>query len=216
MSFGANPANAEDAASAWRDLRDSGDIQFAPIELPEPPKPPEWLEKLAEWLKDVFGPLGEMLGMSWGGFSKVLIALAIVLVLWLLWVLLRPWIERLMDRSGAVDAEPDWAPDRDAAVALLEEADRLAAAGDYEEAVHLLLRRSVRHIEDARPDWLLPASTAREIARFPMLPERAREAFAVIAVRVERSLFALRGLDEADWQAARSAYADFALAELAA
>ena len=66
----------------------------------------------------------------------------------------------------------------------------------------------------ARPDWLLPASTAREIAMFPKLPERARTAFAVMAERVERSLFALRRLDEADWSAARGAYAQFALAEL--
>jgi hypothetical protein len=105
----------------------------------------------------------------------------------------------------------EWAPDRDAAAALLEEADRLAAAGRYGEAVHLLLRRSVDHIAEARPDWLLPASTAREIAQFPMLSEAARRAFRVIAVRVERSLFALRDLDADDWRAARAAYADFAL-----
>jgi hypothetical protein len=40
---------------------------------------------------------------------------------------------------------------------------------------------------------------------------RAREAFAIIAARVERSLFALRELDLGDWQASRAAYADFAL-----
>jgi hypothetical protein len=39
--------------------------------------------------------------------------------------------------------------------------------------VHLLLQRSVHHIAEARPDWLLPASTAREIAGFPG-PARAR------------------------------------------
>jgi hypothetical protein len=35
-----------------------------------------------------------------------------------------------------------------------------------------------------------------------------------IAERVERSLFALRRLGEADWSAARGAYAQFALADL--
>jgi len=38
----------------------------------------------------------------------------------------------------------------------------------------------------------------------------------VIAERVERSLFALRRLGADDWQAARAAYADFALAAPAA
>ena len=39
-------------------------------------------------------------------------------------------------------------------------------------------------------------------------------AFRIIAERVERSLFALRALDRTDWEAARAAYADFALARL--
>ncbi len=47
-----------------------------------------------------------------------------------------------------------------------------------------------------------------------MLPERARAAFAAIAARVERSLFALRDLDAADWREARAAYSDFALQRL--
>jgi hypothetical protein len=110
-----------------------------------------------------------------------------------------------------VEEEPEWIPDRDAAVALLEDADRLAADGRFGEAAHLLLQRSVHHIAEARPDWLQPASTAREIAVLPMLPERARQAFGAISTRVERSLFALRELDAADWQAARAAYAEFAL-----
>jgi hypothetical protein len=114
------------------------------------------------------------------------------------------------------EEEPEWAPDRGQAQALLDEADRLAAEGRYGEAAHLLLQRSVRHIAEARPDWLEPASTAREIAVLPMLPERARQAFTAIATRVERNLFALRDLDLADWQAARAAYADFALQRLQA
>ena len=65
-----------------------------------------------------------------------------------------------------------------------------------------------------RPDWVEPSSTARELAALPALPDGARTAFRIIAERVERSLFALRALDRADWEAARAAYADFALARL--
>ncbi len=65
----------------------------------------------------------------------------------------------------------------------------------------------------ARPDLVEPSSTARELSAEPRLPEAARSAFAVIAGRVERSLFALVSLGQEDWQAARQAYADFALAQ---
>jgi hypothetical protein len=95
-------------------------------------------------------------------------------------------------------------------LALLDDADRLAAEGRYDEATHLLLQRSVGLIAAARPDLLEPSATAREIARLPALPETARRAFSVMADRVERSLFALRRLTPDDWHAARAAYAEFA------
>ena len=55
---------------------------------------------------------------------------------------------------------------------------------------------------------------AREIAAISALPDKARAAFGLIAARVERSLFALRRLEAGDWQAARAAYAEFALERL--
>jgi hypothetical protein len=147
--------------------------------------------------------------------EKVLIALAILLALILLWKLV---LEPLLGykRKPKLEDEVEWAPSQAKAAALLEDADRLAAEGRYGEAAHLLLQRSVSHIAEARPDWLHPASTAREIASLQTLPERARSAFGVIAARVERSLFALRELDVTDWHEARTAYADFALQEIRA
>lgn len=204
---------ASDAARDWQAIRDAGEIQFAPLPPIEPPKPPDWLKWLGEVLRKLFEPIGEALGMSWPVLEKLLIAIAILAALLIAWRLLSPLLA--MRRAPRL-VEPEWAPDRAAALGLLEDADRLAAQGRFGEAVHLLLRRSVHHIAEARPDWLHPASTAREIAVLPMLPERARRAFAAIAARVERSLFALRDLDAADWQAARDAYADFALQRFAA
>lgn len=207
-------ATAEaEAARDWQSLRADADIQYAPLPDVPPPEVPGWLKMLGEWLRALFEPIGNALGLSWPVIEKVLIVLAVLCALLILWRLLGPLIARW--RRTAPAAQPEWAPDRAAAVALLDDADRLAGEGRFGEAVHLLLQRSVGHIAEARPDWLLPASTAREIAAFPMLPDRARQAFAVIAGRVERSLFALRDLDLGDWQAARAAYADFALAELA-
>ena len=208
---------AQDAARDWQALRGDGDIQYAPLPPIKPPKPPEWPEWLAnfaKWLAEmldtVFGPLGKLLGLSWPVMKVAGIALAILVVLAILWFwVLRPLLGARLARRG--EDEPEWSPGREAAIALLEDADRLAAEGRYGEAVHLLLQRSVHHIAETQPGWLHPASTAREIAVLPLLPDRARQAFAAIATRVERSLFALRELDAADWQAARAAYADFAL-----
>jgi hypothetical protein len=136
---------------------------------------------------------------------------AAALVLWRIAVVLRA---RAATRRGAGAGPADWSPDRADALALLEEADQLAGEGQFGAAVHLLLLRSVGQIGAARPEWLVPASTARDIAALPGLPERARNAFAVMAGRVERSLFARRTLAMDDWQAARGAYADFALEKL--
>lgn len=205
---------SKDAASDWEAVRQTADIQFAPLPPSPPFETPGWLEAIGKFLQKILGPIGELFGMSAQVVEYVLIGLAVLLVLWLLWALLGPWIERLrMPRS---EAEAEWAPDHAEALALLEDADRLAGEGRFDEATHLLLRRSVGHIAQARPDWLIPATTAREISLLPMLPEGARTAFAVIATRVERSLYGLRTLDAEDWRAARSAYSDFALAGLGA
>lgn len=199
-------------------MRAASDIQFAPVAPvppPQPPVPPEWLLRFGQWLQKVFGGLGDWFGIPWPVFEKILIGLAILGATILLWVILRPLIaRRRAPRAPSVEAE--WTPDRHQALALLEDADRLAAEGRFDEATHLLLRRSVGQIAEARPDWLNPASTAREIANILSLPAAARAAFATIAGRVERSRYALRPLAADDWQAARKAYADFALVRLAA
>ena len=93
--------------------------------------------------------------------------------------------------------------------------ERQTAEGGFAVATHLLLPGRVGHLAAARPGLVEPATTARELSVLVALPEEARTAFATIAGRVERSLFALRGLGADDWHAAREAYAAFALAPLA-
>lgn len=219
MTVGA-PQIADEGADALRDweaVRAASDIQFAPlppVQQQDVQGVPEWLQAIFRALEALFAPLGRLLGLSWPTFQYVLLALAALLALLLLWRLLVPLIETWRSRPGP--AEDTWVPQRADAMALLEDADRLAAEGRFGEATHLLLQRSVRQIGDARPEWLIPASTAREIAVLPMLPENGRQAFGTIAGRVERSLFALRDLDALDWAEARAAYAEFARIELRA
>lgn len=215
MTVGVQGAgSAASAVDDWKAVRGAADIQYTPlppVKAPDPPQDiPEWVKALGRFLESIFAPIGKMLGLSWPIFQYVLIAIGALLVLFLLWrMALEPLLDRWRNRSDAVE-EIHWTPDRAEALALLSDADRLAAEGRYGEAAHLLLRRSVHQIREARPDWLNAASTAREIAVLPALPEAGRRAFAVIAERVERALFALRDLDAGDWDAARGAYAQFA------
>ena len=208
-----------DALRNWEHIRADPAIQFDQVQMPKQAPPPDWLTRFLRWLVEHLKPIGQELSAVWPTLKWILLAIAIVAAAWLLWRLIEP-VARIRIRRGKAAADghtgDDWAPDRMQALALLDDADRLASEGRYDEATHLLLQRSVGQIAQARPGTLEPSSTAREIARNPALPERARSAFAVIAERVERSLFALRRLEAADWQAARAAYADFALADLTA
>lgn len=207
------------SSAAWEALSGDDNIQFAPVDIPEiAPPEPGWFEKmmiqLFQFLAELFAPVGQALGASWFWLQWVLLALAIIFALVLLVRLYQPGLFGRKGGAAAAD-EDEWQPDQAASLALLEDADRLAAEGRFDEATHLLLQRSVGHIAAARPDWVEPSSTARELAALPALSDAARAAFRVIAERVERSLFALRRLDQTDWEAARAAYAEFALARFA-
>ena len=210
--------SAQDAAAAWQQVHADPTIQYTPIEVvTAPATTPEWLLALDRILSSVLEPILRALGLSWPVLRWVLLALAIGLAAYSVWRLTEPLRHgsRRQRASGGED-EPAWQPGTAEALALLEDADRLAQDGRYDEATRLLLHRSVQQIAAARPDWVGRASTAREIAAIGALPERARKAFGVISARVERSLFALRALDADDWQAARGAYAEFALERLPA
>lgn len=212
----AKDKSAEAFARHWQDLRGDGEIQFTPLTPPKPPETPDWWKNFIEWLGDllapvgsVFNAIGEALGVSGPVLLWIVGGIAVALLLVLIWRFARgaSW-----NRKAKAEPEADWTPDAAAALTLLEEADRLAAEGRFDEATRLLLKRSVGQIALARPGLLDPSSTAREIAALEALSQAARSAFATIADRVERSLFALRSLSADDWSAARAAYAEFALA----
>jgi hypothetical protein len=208
---------AQDAARDWQAVHADPTIQFTPVNVQiKPPETPGWLKAIAEFLQAVFEPVGKALGLSWGVLQWVLMAAAVAVLLYGLFRIFEPLLEGRRHRAAASAGEPEWVPEEHEALALLEDADRLAAEGKFDEATHLLLIRSVQHISATQPGWVQRASTAREIAGLPGLSEGARGTFGLIATRVERSLFALRKLGADDWQAAREAYASFALERLAA
>lgn len=202
---------------SWSELRADPDIQFEDIALSPEPVEPGWfaeaLTQLFGFFAKLFSPIGQLLGAAWPVLQWVLLAAAAAFVIYLALRTFMPMARR-GGTGGTISTEPEWQPDREESIALLEDADRLAAEGRFDEATHLLLKRSVSQIAAARPDWVEPSSTARELAALPALSDAARSAFATISDRVERSLFALRSLERGDWEAARSAYAAFALARL--
>ena len=207
------PPQREGFAEAYAELRADDAIQFSEISGPPQEPPPDWLISALDGLGNLFAPVARLLVAIWPVLQWVLIIGGAALLLLALVRLIEP--DLLRRRKAAKSGDEEWSPDQGEALALLEEADRLASEGRYDEATHLLLKRSVGQIAAARPDLVEPSSTARELSAEPRLPEGARNAFSVIATRVERSLFALARLNVEDWQAARDAYADFALQQKA-
>ncbi|WP_417612277.1 hypothetical protein [Parasphingorhabdus sp.] len=195
----------------WNDVRADKDIQFVPTPPSKAPEIPQWWRDFLGWLGDLIAPVFEAIAAAWPILRILLLVLLAVGVLTLIWVIVAPYVEQWRGRKPA--EEESWQPQPEDARALLSEAEALAAEGQFERAVRLLLQRSIADIEQRRPDLLRPSSTAREIERFEKLPDAPRAMFAVIAGQVERGVFAALPIDESGWQAARDAYAGFALSE---
>ena len=202
-------AGTEDAgrlAQLHKQLLADDSIQFG---LPAfvRPEPPEWLKPFLEYLAKL-GPY--MIYMFWGA---VIIGVAIIAFLLFLEAKGIAWGLSWRRKRQDVEEQDEWRPDASAAQVLLSEADALAARGEYDEAVHLLLRRSVADIATRLPDFLRPSLTARDIAAAGSIPSRPRAAFSEIARIVEAALFARRPVGAEDWQEARGAYERFAFRE---
>ncbi len=200
-----DPASAD---AAHRTLKGDASIQFDfPWLIPEQAQMPEWLRNTLQAL----GNFIEWVGGGWTVIMWIAIALVVIALAFALFPPLRAWLANRMAANGATVATPGWTPEASVARALLVEADQLAATGRYDEAVRLLLHRSVEDIERWRGDPLRPSWTSRDIARIEALPDAARAVFGRIVADVERSLFAGHPLGQADWERARADYAGFAL-----
>jgi hypothetical protein len=177
--------------------------------LARPPRTfhePAWLRALEAWLGQAFGAVAPLLKIL---FWAVLAA-AVLLVAWLI---LREVVGvRFARRRRARAARPkpaDWRPDAGKARALLENADRLAAQGRYDQAVRLILHRGVEDIDARRPALVRPALTARDIAALAPVPAPARGAFTRIAAIVEFSAFAGHPIGQEAFAQCRAAYEAF-------
>lgn len=184
-------------AQAHQRLLREGDVQFDLPVFQQPEQPP-WLEPLLQWLAQS-GPAVKFL--FWAG-----LAIIAGMLLWGLYGWLSPVIRRWLGRAAPEPAVASWQPEAAPARALLAQADALAARGDFSQAAHLLLLRSVEQIEARYPGRLRPSWTSRDIVRVSILPPEAQRAFGFIAATVETALFGRRPIDEAAWARCRSAY----------
>lgn len=169
----------------------------------DPPKPPDWLEPLVNFIKAISPFLGYVF---WGG----VIAVACI-ILYGLFAEIRRRAPSRKSAEAAAPSQPAYKPTAARARALLEEADRLAAEGKYGEAVRVLLHRSIEDFETTLKIDIGPSLTSREIARLERLTQTGRSTFSQLASAVESSLFGGHALSASDFTTCREAYRTFAL-----
>lgn len=216
----ANPNAPVDLAEAKKligQVNSQHDLQTTFTAMPKPD-----LKAMAFWKKvmdsighffeqvaKIFAPLGPYMPYILGALAIALIALLLSPVVRLM---ISTRFQRLFQRDQ-LRADAPWRPTREAVVALLGDIDALAAKGEYDEAVHLLLARSVADINAFRPNMVRKHYSARDISSHPLLPEAARPAFIEIVRWVEISYFAGIPAGKAGFDACRAAYVAFVAAE---
>ena len=198
----ADAAAGDALARAHASLLRQTDLQFDFASF-IPPPPPDWLRPLLQLLQQL-APL-----FKWVFWIGLALGIGAIL-LFIGRELLGARFPSFRRKRKAVP-EPEWRPTTARARTLLEDADRLAAAGHYGEAVRLILLRSIEDIDDRWPRQVAPALTSRDIAALAILPDAARRTFFGIAQVVEHSLFGGRPVDQRQFAACRDAYQAFAL-----
>jgi hypothetical protein len=145
---GPSPAALRGAQSQL--MRDAT-LQFNFASATPPPRVtlPHWLQVLDRWLGQIFGALGHVLG--WVFVGGLVLALLVVLFFLLREFMQTRWPDLFKQKKPKPAKPVDWRPEAAVARALLDEADKLAAAGAYAEAVRLILHRSIEEIEGRRP-----------------------------------------------------------------
>jgi hypothetical protein len=207
--FAGPPPSRDALRAAQQQLMSDPSLQFSFGRVAQPP-----VTHLPHWLEAILGVIAKALSAIAPLLGWVFIGGLVLALLTVLYFLLREFVQArwpdVFKRKAPTPKPAPWRPEAAVARALLEEADKLAAAGRYGEAVRLILHRSIEEIEGRRPRLVRPAFTAREIGRLPDIPDNARNVFVGIAAVVEKSFFGGEGLDAHGFAACRKAYEAFA------
>jgi hypothetical protein len=138
--------------------------------------------------------------LLWGG-----VIFGVVVIVMAMRDALPSWDRSRRPESVARDESLGVAGRDSMAVARLE-ADDLARAGCYAEAMHVLLLRSLAELRDKLKVTFADSLTSREILGRAPLGELGRAAFAEIVRAVERVVFGEAPANEAAYQACRENY----------
>ena len=201
---------------AFEQLKASRDIQFEHEAYEVTPPPPE--RKRSNFFDAIWRFIGSVFKFFAPLVSYAIWGVAAIMVIIIALAILRETTGfRLFNRSKARPKMGGqtigYVPETEKARLLLEDADALAAAGRFEDAVRLLLNRSIADIENLGHAKIGQALTAREISSLKAIPLNARPAFSAIASIVERAVFAGQSLTKDGFLEARRAYEQFALPE---
>jgi hypothetical protein len=129
-----------------------------------------------------------LIGHGMGSFVTVVlyVLLGVALVLISLWIV----NEFILPRQYAGDQDLELGGEHATArTHPLEEPERLAAAGRFEEAIHLLLLHAFAHLSRVLDVSFSDSKTARELARELPLTATRRQALGELVGQVELSLF---------------------------
>jgi hypothetical protein len=162
------------------------------------------------WVVKLLEPLGPILPF----LATLLILLIVGFILSpVVRLMLRQKFERFWPSRHRLRADAPWVPTQAAVSALLSEIDALAAKGEYDAAVHLLLYRTLADLNARKSNLVKPYFTAREILSHPLLPKTARDPFGEIVRWAELSFFADIAVGKAGFEACRAAYVAFLTAQ---
>jgi hypothetical protein len=205
VQTGENIAKAVEAAETAHDIQrsfpgEAGEQKIdraPPTAEPEPEKPPntDWLEKILKAL----GPLFKLIG--W-----LLLAALAGLVAYGVLQLVMSYVNRPRSDTEAQDDVPLADIDAGAAQGWLEDAEILAARGDYGDAVHHLLLNAIEHLKRRAGRPIPRAWTARDILAQLPISVLARALLQLLVQTVERAYFAGRALTQGDYQRCRDSY----------
>lgn len=204
------PASDEKALAAYQALQEDEGYQFErPVEdieekeaEPEPPRSRDTsLDTFFAWLGENLTLLGYLI------FGIILIAIVSVILRELGVIDVTSWFRR-KHKPVEIEAEP-LSLDEDAARTILTDADACAAEGRFDEAVHILLYRSIDDLRSQRGQ-VEHYLTAREIGSLDDLSARSKSLLEVIITMVESSFFGQEKLTEGSWFEARAAYQELA------
>lgn len=153
-----------------------------------------------------FGALGSIAQMlMWA-------LMAAVLALGAMWIIreLAGYTGDVEGARGEVDERSREAPDRAVIERPLGDAEELARRGQFGEAVHVLLLRTLQELARRLPERLPPSLTSREILARVRIPDDARRPLAALVGAVEVSHFGGVEPVESDFHHCRQHFERFA------